>query len=130
MSIIMSFLPSFRVRVHVHGRVAVLVATPLSSIVPSVIYGSTLSYRAIHLLIVENQGSYFGGHFRLLSDNVVSSYIPCKRSVQPNVSPCSLLLHIPRKVGQRGGRASGPRGKSLCEVGERGGTWRVGRSIM
>ena len=55
-----SFLPSFRVRVHVHGRVAVLVATPLSSIVPSVIYGSTLSYRAIHLLIAENQGSYFG----------------------------------------------------------------------
>ena len=43
-----SFLPSFRVRVHVHGRVAVLVATPLSSIVPSVIYGSTLSVAPAH----------------------------------------------------------------------------------
>ena len=62
-------LPSFRVRVHVHGRVAVLVATPLSSIVPSVIYGSTLSYRAIHLLIVDVQNLYLGFHPMLLLDS-------------------------------------------------------------
>ena len=47
----------------VHGRVFPL------PIVPSVIYGSTLSYRAIHLLIVDVQNLYLGFHPMLLLDS-------------------------------------------------------------